>query len=42
VVDYGAMILVVAPGAYLVRVFEANGNETPRLIGSAVATVAAP
>jgi hypothetical protein len=41
-VDYSGTILVVAPGAYLVRVFEANGNETPRLIGSAVATVAAP
>lgn len=38
-VDYSGKILVVAPGSYLVRIFDANGNETPRLIGSAVATV---
>jgi hypothetical protein len=42
VVDYGGALVVVAPGAYLVRIFEANGNETPRLLGSAVATVGAP
>jgi hypothetical protein len=42
VVDYGATILVVAPGPYLVRIFEANGNETPRLIGSGSARVSAP
>jgi hypothetical protein len=40
VVDYGGTIAVIAPGPYLVRIFEATGNETPRLIGSAVATAA--
>jgi hypothetical protein len=40
-VDYSGKILVVAPGSYLVRIFDANGNETPRLIGSARATVTA-
>jgi hypothetical protein len=42
VVDYGATILVIDPGPYLVRIFEANGNETPRLIGSASARVSVP
>ena len=42
VVEYGATILVVDPGPYLVRIFEANGNETPRLIGSGSARVSAP
>jgi len=41
VVDYGGTILVINPGPYLVRIFEANGNETPRLIGSASARVSA-
>jgi hypothetical protein len=42
VVDYGATILVIDPGPYLVRIFEANGNETPHLIGSGSARVSAP
>ena len=42
VVEYGATILVIDPGPYLVRIFEANGNETPRLIGSGSARVSAP
>jgi hypothetical protein len=41
VVDYGATILVIDPGPYLVRIFEGNGNETPRLIGSGSARVPA-
>ena len=42
VVDYGATILVIDPGPYLIRIFEANGNATPRLIGSGSARVSAP
>ncbi|HEX9608325.1 MAG TPA: hypothetical protein VF962_13945 [Gemmatimonadaceae bacterium] len=42
VVDYGATILVIDPGPYLVRIFEANGNETPHLIGSGSARVSIP
>ena len=41
VLEYGATIAVIVPGPYSVRVFEAHGDETPRLIGSVVATVAA-
>ena len=41
VLEYSGAIAVVIPGAYRVRVFEANGGETPRLIGSAVATIGA-
>jgi hypothetical protein len=40
-VDYNGTILVTAPGSYLVRIFDANGNETPHLIGSAGAIVTA-
>ena len=39
---YGGTFLVIDPGPYLVRIFEANGNETPRLIGSGSARVSAP
>jgi hypothetical protein len=41
VLEYGGSIAVVVPGAYRVRVFEANGNEEPRLIGSVLARVGA-
>ena len=39
VLEYGGSIAVIVPGAYRVRVFEANGNEEPRLIGSTVVRV---
>jgi hypothetical protein len=40
-VEYSGSVAVVVPGLYRVRIFEANGGETPRLIGSAVATIGA-
>lgn len=41
VLEYSGTISVVIPGAYRVRIFEANGGETPHLVGSAVATIGA-
>jgi len=41
VLEYEGSIGVVETGAYRVRVFEAHGNEEPRLIGSVVAMVGA-
>ena len=35
VLDYGGTIPVFESGPYLVRVFDANGDDTPKLIGSA-------
>jgi hypothetical protein len=41
VLEYEGSIAVGLQGVYRVRIFEANGNEEPRLIGSTVATVGA-
>lgn len=35
VTEYSATITVIEPGPYRVRVFDALGNDTPRLIGTA-------
>jgi len=42
VVDYQGTIKVSSGGSYLVRVFEAEGDNDPKLIGSAAVSVYAP
>jgi hypothetical protein len=42
VVDYQGTINVASGGSYIVRVFEAEGDNDPQLIGSAAVSVYAP